>query len=224
MGKLRPHTPTPKDNWNQIESVWKPKYDADLKQIATAVASGDLTKQVAAYKQLDDDTAGWMGALNGIASWEDQNAAPSAAGAATQAMSAFTADGSTIVSLLNDMVTATTTNDILMNKDLLLADERHVRHGLHLGCRRHSGDQYGQREPEFGRDDRVPARHLRSDCNSGRLRKRVPLAFAYAFRCRDFNSNRRSEPLAERLTVLNGGPVASPGSPARSRSRQVTPS
>jgi hypothetical protein len=121
-----PHTPTPKDNWNQIESVWKPKRDADIQAVSAAVKAGDFTAEVAAYKSLDTDTKGWMDALGKIASWGDANATPipGQASTAIQAMSAFTADGQTIAQLLDVVVVAKTPNDILAQKDSLLADEQ----------------------------------------------------------------------------------------------------
>jgi hypothetical protein len=121
-----PHTPTPKDNWNQIESVWKPKRDADIQAVSAAVKAGDFTAQVAAYKSLDTDTKGWMDALGKIASWGDATATPipGQTSTAIQAMSAFTADGQTIAQLLDVVVVAKAPNDILAQKDSLLADEQ----------------------------------------------------------------------------------------------------
>lgn len=121
-----PHTPTPKDNWNQIESVWKPKRDADIQASSAAVKAGDFTAEIAAYKSLDTDTKGWMDALGKIASWGDANATPmpGQSDSAVEAMSVFTADGSTITQLLDVMIVAKTPNDILAQKDSLLADEQ----------------------------------------------------------------------------------------------------
>jgi hypothetical protein len=121
-----PHTPTPKDNWNQIESVWKPKRDADVKAVSVAVKAGDFTAEIAAYKSLDTDTKGWMDALGKIASWGDANATPipGQSDTAVEAMSMFTGDGSTITQLLDVMIVAKTPNDILAQKDSLLADEQ----------------------------------------------------------------------------------------------------
>ena len=121
-----PHTPSPKENFTRIESEWKPKRDADLQKVAVAIAANDLQAQLAAYKSLSTDTGGWMDALAAISTWEDPNA-PTAAGqstTATQAMAAFTADGKTEATLLASMLSATTANDILANKDVLQADEQ----------------------------------------------------------------------------------------------------
>jgi hypothetical protein len=121
-----PHTPTPKDNWTQIETVWKPKRDADMVKVSAAVKSGDFTAEIAAYKQLRDDTSGWVDAINKITSWGDPTATAALAQTATpiQAIGAFTADGQTIVTLLNTVVAAQTPNDILAQQTALLADEQ----------------------------------------------------------------------------------------------------
>ena len=121
-----PHTPTPKDNWKQIESVWKPKRDADLQKVTAAVAANDLQAELTAYKSLQDDTQAWMDALDKVPDWGSAAASPPPGETenGAQAMSTFTADGQTIASLLNSLVGATTQNDILANKDSLLADEQ----------------------------------------------------------------------------------------------------
>lgn len=121
-----PHTPTPKDNWKQVESIWKPKRDADLQKVAAAVAANDLQAELTAYKSLRDDTQGWMDALDNVPDWGSAAASPPPGQTenGAQAMSTFTADGRTIASLINDTVKATTQNDILANKDSLLADEQ----------------------------------------------------------------------------------------------------
>ena len=121
-----PHTPTPKDNWNQIDSVWKPKYDADIQKVSVAVKAADFSGEIAAYKTLDTDMKGWMDALGKIPSWGDANATPipGQASTAVQAMSAFTADGQTIAQLLDTVVLAKTPNDILAQKDSLVPDEQ----------------------------------------------------------------------------------------------------
>jgi hypothetical protein len=121
-----PHTPTPKDNWNQIENVWKPKRDADILAVSAAVKSGDFAAEIAAYTALDTDTKGWMDALGKIASWGDANATPipGQSETAIQAMSTFTADGQTITQLLDVVIVAKTPNDILAQKESLLADEQ----------------------------------------------------------------------------------------------------
>jgi hypothetical protein len=121
-----PHTPSPKENFTRIEEAWKPKRDADLQKVAAAAAGTDLTAQLAAYKSLSTDTAGWMKELAAVTTWEDPNA-PTAAGqstTATQAMATFTADGQAEATALASMLSATTPNDILAGKDVLLADEQ----------------------------------------------------------------------------------------------------
>ncbi len=121
-----PHTPSPKENWTRIESEWKPKRDADLEKVSAAVASSDLTAQLAAYRSLRDDTKGWMDALTAIKSWDapDATAAPNQTTTVVQAMGAFTADGQTIVTVLDSLLTGATENDILAQKDLLVADDQ----------------------------------------------------------------------------------------------------
>jgi hypothetical protein len=121
-----PHTPSPRENWQRIENEWRPKREADLQKVSAAVAVNDFQAQLAAYKSLRDDTRGWMDALAAIKSWEDPNAPKLPAGAttATQALSMFTADGQTIATILDTVVTATTPNDILASKLSLLADEQ----------------------------------------------------------------------------------------------------
>ena len=121
-----PHTPSPKENFTRIEEAWKPKRDADLQKVAAAATGTDLKAQLAAYKSLSTDTAGWMTALSAITTWEDPNA-PTAVGqstTATQAMATFMADGQTEATGLASMLSATTPNDILASKDVLLADEQ----------------------------------------------------------------------------------------------------
>jgi hypothetical protein len=121
-----PHTPTPKDNWTQIESVWKPKRDADMTKVSVAVKSADFAAEITAYKQLRDDTKGWVDALNKITIWGDATATPlpGQTQTAVQAMGAFVADGQTITGLLDTLVTAITPNDILAQQTALLADEQ----------------------------------------------------------------------------------------------------
>ncbi len=120
-----PHTPTPKENWQRIESAWKPKRDADLQKVTTAAAANDFQAEVAAYKSLRDDTRGWMDALGAIKTWEDASATPAPGGTtATQALSMFTADGQTIATALDNVVKATTPNDILGVSQTLLDDEQ----------------------------------------------------------------------------------------------------
>jgi hypothetical protein len=121
-----PHTPTPKENWQRIESAWKPKRDADLQKVSAAVAANDLQAELTAYKSLRDDTQGWMDALNKIPDWGSAAAtpAPGQTENAIQAMSAFTADGQTIAAALDNVVKATTPNDILGYTQTLLDDEQ----------------------------------------------------------------------------------------------------
>jgi hypothetical protein len=121
-----PHTPTPKDNWTQIESVWKPKRDADIQKVSAAVQSGDFAAQLAAYKALDEDTKGWMGALAKISDWGDASAtaAPGQPTNSAQAISMFLADGNAISALLDTVITSSTPNDVLAQKESLLADEQ----------------------------------------------------------------------------------------------------
>jgi hypothetical protein len=121
-----PHTPTPKDNWQQIETAWKPKRDADLQKVNTALATNNLQAELAAYKTLRDDTQGWMDALAAIKNWENGNATPNPAAAttATQALAMFTADGQTIAVALDNVAKATTQNEILAYRETLLSDEQ----------------------------------------------------------------------------------------------------
>lgn len=121
-----PHTPTPAQNWTSIETAWKPKVDADLKKVSTAVAADSFQGQLKAYEALSVDMKGWMGALGAVTNWEDPNATPnlSQTTTATDAMSALTADGLTELVLLDTMSKAKTPNDILASKDELLADQQ----------------------------------------------------------------------------------------------------
>ena len=121
-----PHTPTPKENWNQIENVWKPKRDADLQKVSAAVASNDLQAELTAYKSLRDDTQGWMDALDKISDWGSATASPPPGQTenGVQVMAAFTADGQTIATALDNVAKATTPNDILSYSQTLLDDEQ----------------------------------------------------------------------------------------------------
>ena len=121
-----PHTPTPKENWNQIESVWKPKRDADLEKVSAAVKAGDFSAEIAAYKALDDDTTGWMDALGKIENWGDPTATPLPGQTANGvgAMARLIAYGQTISKQLDAVITETTQNGILAHKETLLVEEQ----------------------------------------------------------------------------------------------------
>jgi len=120
-----PHTPSPKENWQRIETSWRPQRDADLQKVTTALAAKDLQAELAAYKSLRDDTRGWMDALGAIKTWEDSSATPAPGGTtATQALAMFTADGQTLGTALDNVLKATTQNDILGYSQTLLDDEQ----------------------------------------------------------------------------------------------------
>jgi hypothetical protein len=114
-----PHTNTPKENWNQIENIWKPKRDADLKAVSTAVAANDFTATLNAYKAVRDDTNGWIDALGKITAWEDATASapPGQAASASQYVSLVVQDGKAEVALLDQVAAAKSPNDILALKD-----------------------------------------------------------------------------------------------------------
>ncbi len=121
-----PHTPTAKDNWTRIESIWKPKRDADLKAVSVAVANNDFNALLSAYKSLGADTRGWMDDLNNIASWDDPNATPNpnAAATTTELVQQLTGDGTAEADLLqNQMGAAKSMDDLLALRDDLNADD-----------------------------------------------------------------------------------------------------
>ncbi len=118
-----PHTPSPRENWTSIETQWRPKREADLKKVATAVAANDVQASLDGYKAVADDTKGWMGALSAITTWSDPNVASVTSTTAPEAVAAFIQDGNKEVNDLAAMASAKTINDILGQKDTIDADE-----------------------------------------------------------------------------------------------------
>ena len=116
-----PHTNTPKENWTTIESIWKPKRDADLKAVSAAVAANDFNAAINGYKAVRDDTKGWMDELAKIKSWDDPNASPSASqgGTATQFVQQLITDGNAEVGVLDQVVAAKSMDGVLALKDQL---------------------------------------------------------------------------------------------------------
>jgi hypothetical protein len=119
-----PHTNTPKENWTQIENVWKPKLDADFKTVSVAVAANDFAATQTSYKAVRDDTKGWMDQLGTIKTWDDANASPNPSGTATQFVQQLVQDGNAEVAVLDQVAAAKSMDDILALKlQLQGADE-----------------------------------------------------------------------------------------------------
>jgi hypothetical protein len=114
-----PHTNTPKENWTAIESHWKSKRDADLKVVSAAVAANDFNATLSGYKTVRDDTKGWMDELGTVKTWDDANASANPSGTATQFVQQLVQDGNAEVSLLDQVASAKSMNDILALKDQL---------------------------------------------------------------------------------------------------------
>jgi hypothetical protein len=116
-----PHAPTAKDQWTQIETKWKPKFDADRQQISLAV--NDFTTQQIAYKAYRDDLRGWMGDLGNVTSWADARASESVNQATTTAVAQAISAGNTEALDLDGVVSATSANNVLANAQTLADDD-----------------------------------------------------------------------------------------------------
>ena len=175
-----PHTPTAKDNWTRIESIWKPKRDADLKAVSVAVANNDFNALLSAYKSLGADTRGWMDDLNNIASWDDPNATPNpnAAATTTELVQQLTGDGTAEADLLqNQMGAAKSMDDLLALRDDLNADDTALQSdflaaetAIPASRRCRVGNPWSPCRPEAWPHPRRPGRRAARE----RPRRRVP--------------------------------------------------
>jgi hypothetical protein len=116
-----PHTPTAKDHWTEIENQWKPKRDADVKQIGLAV--NDFTAQQAAYKNLRDDTSSWMTALQGVKDWGDSKSKDIVNNQTNADVGQFVQAGLAQSTILDQVVAATSANDVLLIGDQITGAE-----------------------------------------------------------------------------------------------------
>ena len=118
-----PHTPSPSERWTTIETQWKPKVDADRQKVSAAV--NDFAAQQTAYKAFRDDLKGWMDALNGVAAtdWTDAKASAALNTQIGTDMPQFITFGTDEVGILDQVVAATSANDVIaMGQTLSDAD------------------------------------------------------------------------------------------------------
>jgi hypothetical protein len=119
-----PHTNTPKENWTNIETIWKPKRDADLKAVSAAVAANDFNAAIKGYTAVRDDTKGWMDELGTVKTWDDANASANPGGTATQFVQQLIQDGKSEVGVLDQVAAAKSMDEILALKDQLDAADQ----------------------------------------------------------------------------------------------------
>ena len=146
-----PHTPSPKENWTRIESAWKPKRDADLQKIGAS--RNDFSAQLAAYKSLRDDTKGWMDELAAVKDWGDPALASAANSQVSLDMNAIVAAGDNEVTLLDQVATATSANDVLALADSLKAADQTFQQTYQTAY----ADFYGSAIPSIGPSLALPS-------------------------------------------------------------------
>ena len=113
-----PHAPTPKQNWLALEEKWKPKRDADVKRVASAIAADDFNAMIAAYTSVRDDTRSWDGELSAVQNWDDPNVSPdpNQQSTATALVGQLIQDGVAEANLLDQVVAAKSSYDVLVLK------------------------------------------------------------------------------------------------------------
>jgi hypothetical protein len=112
-----PHTPTPKENWEQITAQYMPLRIHDLEVIGANTNNFDA--QIKAYQQLHDDMQAWMTALSNTKTWTDDRYTDTLNANLNTHIGTFVAYGNSEVTVLASIVLAQTPNDVLARKDEL---------------------------------------------------------------------------------------------------------
>jgi hypothetical protein len=126
-----PHTPTPKENWQRIETKWlQPREDA--RQNVTDAMS-DFKLQQAGYTEFRDKTKGWMVDLTavGASGWDGPKPSIDVVGGQfafnSELVQQFIDAGNAEVALLDQVVAAKTPDEVLaIGADIINAEKTFV--------------------------------------------------------------------------------------------------
>jgi hypothetical protein len=116
-----PHTPSPKENWNSIESQWKPKVEVDLAKVGAS--TNDFTAMQAAYKSLHDDIDSWVKQVDSVgAAWADAKATQTVQQQILQDAGQFVTAGNAYVAELAVVNAKGSASEVLAEAATLKAD------------------------------------------------------------------------------------------------------